>query len=190
MEQKRHSGRLAAAGLIFLGLVSPERPLIPPALATLAPGYPPKSGTWPRLVVDSDIPDFVTRANNGWLDLCQAGGLFGDDREFLVAIEAHEGESDWWWAHVRLAESWDVMGAGSAAALGSGFGAPEFVMLSLDGDIIAFGMSGNSSIGVVLVDGFRNIAGLRELAFWKVNSPGTPQQEKVAARRWLESITR
>ncbi|MEV0606235.1 hypothetical protein AB0I61_07705 [Polymorphospora rubra] len=61
--------------------------------------------------------------------------------------------TDWWWARVRLAESWDIMGAGSAAALGIGFGAPEFAMLSLAGDVIVCGMTGESSIGTVLVTG-------------------------------------
>lgn len=61
--------------------------------------------------------------------------------------------TDWWWARVRLAESWDIMGAGSAAALGIGFGAPEFAMLSLAGDVIVCGTAGESSIGTVLVTG-------------------------------------
>jgi len=182
-----HPERLAPGGLVFLGLMSPERPLIPPTLATLAPGYPPMSREWPRSVVDRDAPDFVTRANKGRLDLSREGGLFGDDREFLVAVEVHEGEDDWWWARVRLAEPWDIMGAGSASALGSGFGAPEFAMLSTSGEVIVCGTTGESSIGTVLVNGFEDLAGLRELADWKAGWPGTQQQERAAARRWLES---
>lgn len=115
------------------------------------------------------------------------GGLFGEDREFLVAVEVHEGEGDWWWARVRLAESWEIMGAGSAAALGSGFGAPDFAMLSPTGDVIVCATSGESSIGTVLVNRFRNLVGLRELAEWKADWPGTPRHERAAARRWLES---
>ncbi|MFJ5221609.1 hypothetical protein [Streptomyces sp. NPDC088400] len=188
VEAMDHPGRLAPGGLVFLGLMSPEDPLIPPTLATLSPGYPPTSRKWLRSVVDSDTPDFVTRANKGWFDLSSEGGLFGEDREFLVAVEVHEGEGDWWWARVRLAESWDIMGAGSAAALGSGFGAPEFAMLSPSGDVIVCGTAGDSSIGTVLVNRFRSLAGLRELADWKSGWPGTPQHERAAARRWLESL--
>ncbi|BCJ68420.1 hypothetical protein [Polymorphospora rubra] len=185
-----HAERLAPGGLVFLGMMSLECPLIPPTLANLAQGYPPTSGKWPRSVVDSDTPDFVARANEGWLDLSREGGLFGDDLEFLVAVEIEVDEevTDWWWARVKLAESWDIMGAGSAAALGVGFGVPEFAMLSLAGDVIVCGTAGESAIGTVRVSGFRDLAGLRKLADWIADWPTTRQQEKAAARRWLESI--
>ncbi|WP_126639421.1 hypothetical protein [Embleya hyalina] len=176
--------RLASSGLVFLRLVSSERPLIPPTLATLASGYLPEE--WPRSIVDSGDPDFVGKANKGWFDLSREGGLFGDDREFLVAVEIHDSEDSWWWAHVRLAEVWDIVGAGSAAALGNDFGAPEFAMLSLTGDVIVCGVTGESSIGTVLVNGFRDLAGLRELADWQAGWLGTPEQERIATRRWLE----
>ncbi|MFD9428838.1 MULTISPECIES: hypothetical protein [unclassified Streptomyces] len=182
-----HPARLAPGGLVFLGLMSPENPLIPPTLATLTPGYPPISGKWLRSVVESDTQDFVTRANEGWFDLSRKGGLFGEDREFLIAVEVHEGEDDWWWARVRLAESWDIMGSGSADALGCGFGVPDFAMLSLTGDVIVCGTTGDSSIGTVLVNGFRNLVDLRDLADWKAGWSGTPQYERAAARRWLDN---
>jgi hypothetical protein len=186
MNEADYSERLAPAGMILLGLIGLESPLIPPTLATLAPGYPPGSGKWSRSVVGTDVPDFATRANEGWFELSRKGGLFGDDREFLVAVGILEG--DWWWAHVKLAESWDIMGAGSAATLGIGFGVPEFAMLSLTGDVIVCGTAGGSTIGAVLVNEFQDLTGLRELADWKASWPGTPQQERIAARRWLESI--
>jgi hypothetical protein len=185
MNEADYSGRLAPAGMIFLGLMDLESPLVPPTLATLAPGYPPESGTWSRSVVGTDVPGFITRANEGWFELSRKGRLFGDDREFLVAVEILE--DDWWWAHVKLAESWDIMGAGSAAALGTGFGEPEFVMLSLAGDVIVCGTAGGFMIGAVLVNDFQDLTGLRELAHWKASWPGASQQERIAARRWLES---
>ncbi|MFF3948061.1 hypothetical protein ACFYYN_24960 [Streptomyces sp. NPDC001902] len=186
VEEMDHPGRLAPAGLVFLGLMAPEHRLIPPTLANAATGYPPAFGDWRRSVVGSDTPDFVDTANKGWFDLSREGGLFGDDREFLVAVEIDEG--DHWWARVRLDEPWDIVGAGSAAALGIGFGAPEFAMLSVTGDVIVCGRTGESSIGAVLVNGFSDLAGLRQLAEWKAGWRGTPQQEKAAARRWLESV--
>ncbi|MEH0576635.1 MULTISPECIES: hypothetical protein [Streptomyces] len=183
-----HAGRLAPAGLVFLGLMDLDLPLIPPALANMATGYQPPSREWPRAVVDRGTPDFVTKANEEWYDLSRQGGLFGDDREFLVAVALHEGGNDLWWARVRLAESWDLVGAGSASALGSGFGAPEFTALSVTGDVVAFCSSDTASIGTVLAAGFSDLAGLRDLAEWKAGYPRTPRQEKAAARRWLEFI--
>lgn len=183
-----HAGRLTPAGLVFLGLVDPASPLIPPTLANAATGYAPPSGGWRRSVIERDAPDFVATANKGWFDLSREGGLFGDDREFLVAVEVQGG--DFWWARVRLDESWDVVGAGSADALGIGFGAPEFVMLSVSGDVIVAGRTGDSSVGTVLVTGFSDVVGLCEHAEWKAGWQGTPQQEKAAIRRWLEAIGR
>ncbi|GAA0814197.1 hypothetical protein [Spirilliplanes yamanashiensis] len=186
MNKANYSERLAPAGLIFLGLMGRESPLVPPTLAALAPGYPPESGAWPRAVVGTDVPDFIAIANAGWFEISLRGGLVVDDREFLVAVEISEG--DWWWAHVKLAECWDMMGAGSAAALGTGFGVPDFAMLSLAGDVIVCGTAGGDMIGAVVVNKFHDLTGLRELADWKAGWPGTPQQERHAARRWLESI--
>ncbi|MFG3346156.1 hypothetical protein ACGF1Z_13960 [Streptomyces sp. NPDC048018] len=184
-----HPGRLAPGGLVFLGLVDQEVPLVPPTIATVAADYPPPVGEWARSVVETTAPDFVARANEGWFALARDGGLFGDDREFLVAVEV-EGEeerNDWWWARVRLDAAWDVMGAGAASALGVGPGAPEFAMLSVSGDVIVCGTTGPTSIGTVLVTGFRELAELREFAEWQADWSGTPQRERVTTRRWLNS---
>ncbi|MFF3844275.1 hypothetical protein [Streptomyces sp. NPDC002328] len=182
-----HAGRLAPAGLVFLGLMDLELPLIPPPLANMATGYKPPSGEWPRSVVGRDTPDFVTKANEGWFELSREGGLFGDDREFLVTAPLQEGGNDLWWACVRLADSWDLVGAGSAAGLGSGFGEPEFTALSLTGDVVAFCYSHSSAVGTVLATGFSDLADLRKMAEWTADYPTTPRQEKAAARRWLDS---
>ncbi|MEV5509363.1 hypothetical protein [Streptomyces orinoci] len=177
--------RLAAGGLVFLGMVDPDRPLIPPTLAGMATSYP-ESEKWRTSSVDRDAADCVTRANEGWFDLAREGGLFGDDREFLVAVAI--SEEDDWWARVRLAETWDVMGAGSANALGNGFGLPAFHMLSLTGDVVVCGMVWQSSIGTYLVSGFEKVKGFRDNAEWKANWARTPRYEALAIRRWLESI--
>lgn len=186
MKNADYAERLAPAGLTHQGLAGLEQPLIPPTLATLAPGYPPRYGAWPRSVVSTGVPNFITKANQGWFDLSREGNLFDDHQEFLVAVEIPEG--DWWWAHVKLSGSWDIMGAGSAAALGNGFGVPDFAMLSLTGDVIVCGTAGDSMIGTVLLNRFQDLTGLREFADWKANWPGTPQGERIAARRWLESV--
>lgn len=184
-----HLGQqLAPAGLIFLGLMDLELPLIPPALANMATGYQPPSGKWPSVAVDRDTPDVVTKANESWFELACEGSLFGDDREFLVTVPLQEGGNDLWWARVRLAESWDLVGTGSAVSLGSGFGAPEFTALSVTGEVVAFCTSDRSSIRTVLATGFSDLAGLRDLAEWKAGYPMTPRQEKAASRRWLDSI--
>ncbi|MEU1542056.1 hypothetical protein ABZ461_28895 [Actinacidiphila glaucinigra] len=182
-----HAGRLAPAGLVFLCLMDLELPLIPPTLANMATGYKPPSGEWPRSVVGRDTPDFVAQANEGWFELSREGGLFGDDREFLVTVPLHEGGNDLWWAHVRLAESWDVVGAGSSAALGSGFGEPEFTALSLAGDVVAFCYAHSAAVGSVLATGFSDLVDLRKMAEWEADYPRTRRQEKAAARRWLDA---
>ncbi|MFE5301901.1 hypothetical protein [Streptomyces sp. NPDC056632] len=183
-----HAGRLTPAGLVFLELMDLELPLIPPPLANMATGYEPPSGEWARSLVDRGTPDFIAKANTSWFDLCHEGGLFGDGREFLVSVALHEGGSDLWWARVRLAESWDLVGAGSAAALGSGLGEPEFTALSVTGDVAAFCCSTTSSIRTVVAAGFTEIEDLRAMAEWAAEYPRTPRQEKAAARRWLDSL--
>ncbi|MEV0133334.1 hypothetical protein AB0H83_33330 [Dactylosporangium sp. NPDC050688] len=180
--------RLAAAGLIFLGLVELERPLVPPELATLACGRPLAEGIYPRFVCTDEDPDLVDRANRGWFDLCRAGGLFGDDREFLVAVEIDAELQDWWWARVRLADAWDIAGVGAAGALGTGFGRPEFGMLSVAGDIIVFCTSDPHSISAVLVPGSAVFDGMRKLANWKAEDPRLSPHERATARRWLSSM--
>ncbi|GAA3390943.1 hypothetical protein [Streptomyces roseoviridis] len=182
-----HAGRLAPAGLVFLGLMGLELPLIPPALANMATGYESASGKWPRSIVDRDTSDFVTKANESWFELLREGNLFGDNGEFLVAVPLEEGGNDLWWARVTLAESWDMVGAGSATALGSGFGEPEFTTLSVTGDVAAFCSSRESSVHTVLAAGFSDVPDLRQMADWIAGYPGTPRQEKAAARRWLDA---
>lgn len=183
-----HAGRLAPAGLVFLGLMDLKLPLIPPPLANMATGYQPPSEERPRSDVDRGAPDFIAKANAIWFDLCRGGGIFGDDGEFLVSVALHEGGDDFWWARVRLAESWDLVGAGSATALGCGFGEPEFTALSVTGDVAAFCCSTRSSIRTILATGFTEIEDLRNMAEWTAGYPRTPRQEKAATRRWLDSL--
>ncbi|MGW7308490.1 hypothetical protein ACWGI1_23295 [Streptomyces sp. NPDC054835] len=165
-----------------------ELPLIPPPLANMSTGYKPPSGEWPLSAVDRGTPDFITKANASWFELCRERGLFGDDQDFLVTVPLYEGGNDLWWARVRLAESWDLVGAGSVASLGSGFGEPEFTALSVTGDVAAFCCSTTSWIRTVVATGFAEIDGLRDMAEWKAGYPRTPRQEKAAARRWLDSL--
>ncbi|MCX5306297.1 hypothetical protein OG304_23055 [Streptomyces sp. NBC_00160] len=178
--------RLHAAGLIFRGMADLDCPLIPPKLATGAAGYPPPSGRWPVSSVEIDAQDWVVRANKGWFELSRDGGLFSADREFFVAVERQEEE--WWWARVGLAETWDVMGAGAAGLLGSGYGVPGFTMLSLAGDVIVCGMEWQTTIGAVLVSHFDEHRKLREYSEWTAGWQGTPEQERVAIRNWLSIL--
>jgi hypothetical protein len=176
--------QLAAGGLELLGLVDRLTPLIPPTLATVAMSYPRESEPRPYSTVEIGAEDLVAQANAGWFRLASEGGLFDASREFLVGV-APSGE--WWWAHVRLAQSWDVMGLGSASILGNGEGYPGFIMMSLDGDVIVHGDVWQSEIGSVLTRNPAENQQLREHARWKVESPLTPDYEKTAIHRWLEA---
>lgn len=180
------SDRLRVAGLIFHEMADQDCPFIPPTLATAAAGYPPPSGQWPTSSVEVGVQDWVAEANKGWYELSRDGGLFSADREFLVAVERHEKE--WWWARVGLADTWDVMGAGAAGALGSGFGLPGFAMLSLTGDVIVCGLEWQSSIGAVLVSNFNELQSLREFAEWRAGWQGTTERDQAAIRSWLRGL--
>ncbi|MBS2547743.1 hypothetical protein KGQ19_12785 [Catenulispora sp. NL8] len=176
--------QLAAGGLELVELVDPLVPLIPPRLANAATSFPPTAEPVPHSAVELEAPDLVAQANSGWYQLASEGGLFGTDREFLVAVEQ---TGEWWWAHVRLAQSWDVMGRGAASILGRGQGHPGFVMLSLDGSVIVVGNVSQSSVGSTLArDPSRN-AGLREFAPQLADFPDVSEQEKAAIGRWLQN---
>lgn len=176
--------RLADGGLELVEFVDPKAPLIPPTLATAAISFPRDSEQRQHSTVEIGSADLVERANKGWYKLATEGGLVGADREFLVGVER---SGEWWWARVRLADSWDVMGRGSAGILGNGEGCPGFVMMSLDGDVIMLGDVWQTEIGVVLVRHTSTNEGLRQYASQKAGSPLTPEYEKAAIRRWLQA---
>jgi len=175
--------KLAAAGLELLELVDPLVPLIPPRLANAALSFPLASEPVPHSAVERGTPDLVAQANFGWYQLASEGGLFGSDREFFVAVER---SGEWWWAHVRLGDSWDVMGRGSAGILGHGEGYPGFVMLSLDGSVIVKGDVDQTSVGCTLARDPSHNAALREFAPHLVEYPNMSEDEKAAIWRWLE----
>ncbi|GAA2780860.1 hypothetical protein [Streptomyces showdoensis] len=182
-----HAGRLAPAGLVFLELLDLKLPLVPPALANLATGYQQRAGQCSVATVERTEPDFLTKANDSWFELCRAGGLIGDDGEFLVAVPLDEDGRDLWWARVRLAESWDLVGEGSVTALGLGFGSPEFTTLSVKGDVAAFCASHELAVITVVAAGFSSLPDLRKHAEWVASQQRISEQEKAAAGRWLEA---
>ncbi|MEV5969087.1 hypothetical protein [Streptomyces sp. NPDC051921] len=187
LKQLDHAGRLAPAGLVFLGLMDLELPLIPPSLANMATGYQQRLGKCQIATVGRDAPDYLTKANDSWFELSRAGGLFDDSGEFLLTVPLDEQRRDLWWARVRLADTWDLMGAGSAAELGLGFGEPEFTALSVTGDVVAFCASHESAIITTLAAGFADLADLRQHAEWVASQRRMSRQEKEAARRWLDA---
>ncbi|MFI1992970.1 hypothetical protein [Actinoplanes sp. NPDC020271] len=96
-------------------------------------------------------PDLVANANAAWWRLAEGGGLFGDDRDFLVSVGPEDGEvpARPHWARVRLMDEWDVIGAGTDhGVLGGPPGRPGFVMMSLDERLL---------IGATTWDGFLSI---------------------------------
>lgn len=88
-------------------------------------------------------------------------GLFGDDREFLVAVHHHRDSGDvtgTTFERVRLLDRWDLV-AGNIAFFGSGMAGlftdryvPEFSSFSLDGRAeIQTTVWGNGTVGVIAV---------------------------------------
>ena len=181
------SQQLASGGLELLEMVDPNAPLIPPTLATVAIDYPSESESRPYSAVEIGAADLVARANAGWFRLASEHGLFGADREFLVAVKQSD---QWWWARVRLAESWDVMGRGAAGVLGNGEGYPGFVMMSLDSAVVIRGDVWQTEIGTVLARSPSANEQLRGYALRKAEYPATPEYEKAAILRWLENTDR
>ena len=179
--------QLADGGLELLEMVDPDAPLIPPTLATVVINYPSESEPRRYSTVEVGVEDLVARANAGWFQLASENGLFSADREFLVAVKQSD---QWWWAHVRLAESWDVMGRGAAGILGNGEGYPGFVMMSLDSEVVIRGDVWQTEIGAVLGRSPSTNVQLRDYARWKAEYSPTPEYEKAAILRWLENPER
>ncbi|GAB7046569.1 hypothetical protein [Catenuloplanes indicus] len=98
-----------------------------------------------------DDPRIIEKANAAWFDFATSGGLFNENREFLVSVGPVDGENPVrpHWARVRLNECWDVMGVGTeCGVLGGPRGRPGFVMMSLDERVL---------IGATTWDGFMSV---------------------------------
>ena len=186
MHENELSAALALVGIRLLEVVDPMAPLLPPYLAGIATNYPRPDGGWSAVSVESADPSVIEKANAGWYELCRRGGLFGEDRRFLLGAQLDEGR--WGWVRVELDEEWDVMGAGSASVLGIGYGRPGFIMMSLDGAVIVRGTVWETSIGAILTCDPRDIPKFLDFAVWTAGWPQTPDHERAAIERWMSSL--
>ncbi|QLE73092.1 hypothetical protein FGW37_17160 [Streptomyces rectiverticillatus] len=80
-------------------------------------------------------------ANAGWFALACEHGVFGPEREFLLALPSGEDGTEW--RRVRLLDAWDLMGEGSACG--------EFLMSSLDGRVAMRGTTYQRGVSSIVV---------------------------------------
>ncbi|MFF7751331.1 Imm50 family immunity protein [Streptomyces sp. NPDC007971] len=180
---------LTAAGLKYLGMVGSSVPVIPPHLASFANSTATEGKEW-AVSVENDAPDFQQRVNHEWYMLCAHQGLFDPKSpQFLIAVRDtendHAGAARW--ARVALQMDWDFAGAGAEARVtGCGWGHPEFVMLSLDGNVIARGSQGQEWTDFVCLKNPHRVPSLRALGARLAESRSTSQATRDALARWLE----
>jgi len=182
MNEPELAASLAAAGLVYLGMEESCALLLPPTLANLATGYPPEGEPPGGVSVELSDPRLLEKANAGWYEASLEVGLFNEQREFLVAID--RGDNAWWWARVRLTDTWDIMGVGAAGVLGIRWCLPRFVMTSVDCDVIVCGTDWESSIGCLLARPRRSQR-FRDFAVQWAEYDSTSEFERAATRRWL-----
>ncbi|MEU6235157.1 hypothetical protein [Kitasatospora sp. NPDC047058] len=200
MRRKVHEP-LRRAGLEVLEGGVPEAPL--PVFAvgvTVGCG----EGTGRRnATVGFDDPHLVERANRDWYELATSSGLFGPDREFLLALPARrynprvDLDQPYAWRRVRLLDRWDVMGAACAirrgrnvlgfddCVLGSRAGRPEFRMLSLDSSVSLVGTTEQHAIGSFTVPDPGGTEAVRRLLDWAANGAEWSREQRAAAVAWL-----
>lgn len=188
MDEATLAKELRRAGLMFLGWPDDRVSRVPVSVAGYAVSCSKEDG---RIDVKLDYSDseWQRDANNAWFDLCSRVALFGKDREFLVAVALRP---EVWpvrsmWAKVALAEVWDIVGEGASGILGAGRYVPEFVMLSMEGEVIVQGTVWQDGIGFLAVPNPRYAPVLRQqaefFATWEIADP----DERLAARSWLDA---
>ncbi|MFD0351452.1 hypothetical protein ACFQ0M_46145 [Kitasatospora aburaviensis] len=151
-----------------------------------------------------DDPHLIEHANRGWHELALSFGLFGADREFLLALPAHrynprvDVDRPYVWRRVRLLADWDVMGAACAirrgrsvlgfdeCLLGSRAGRPEFAMLSLDSTVSLVGTTWQDGIGSLAVPDPGSAEPVRRLLAWVAGGEEWSRDHRAAAVAWLQ----
>ncbi|MFC8129030.1 hypothetical protein [Streptomyces sp. NPDC057302] len=194
-QEREFATSLARSGLKYLGMVAPSTPstsptpLIPPNLASFA-NSTAAEGREVAVSLRIGLPDLPERVNAEWYGLSTEQGLFSAAApEFLLSVPGNVAESPHglWWARVTLEAEWDLAGAGAAAGVtGSGWGYPEFVMLSVAGDVIVRGSTGEEYTDCVALRDPQRIRTLRDLGADMAHWPHLPKPARDAVSRWLE----
>ncbi|MEV8016796.1 hypothetical protein AB0O76_10695 [Streptomyces sp. NPDC086554] len=189
MRETELAQSLADAGLKYLGMADDSAPLMPPNLASFA-NSTAAEGRAVGVGLENGLPDLQATANSEWYRLAMNEGLFpADDPEFLLSVSAGDPESPrvLWWARVALEAEWDLAGAGAASRVtGNGWGHPEFVMLSVDGDVVARGSTGEEYTDLVFLRDPHRIQSIRNFGADMAHWPDLPKATRDAVARWLE----
>lgn len=188
MNKEELVASLGRAGLLWCEAGAPSGAL-PVAAAWLAVSCRREDGRRDETVSKGD-PRLIEKANAGWLRLAIRHGFMGDEREFLVGVDRAEKDATpiLRWARVRLSKEWDIMGAGAASGvLGSMAGMPEFVMLSLGGDIIVRGTTWQDSIGSLMVPNPHLIPIFRDYVGRRNVNPRTAPRDRAEGEAWLRA---
>jgi hypothetical protein len=145
------AAELEPAGFCFVERVLGDvrRPGLPPGRGPASAG--PEHGRFdsrPDEIADVDEPGMADKVNASWYRMAVDHGLFGEEREFFLAVDfsvpddedvngEHRG-----WARVRLLDEWDVVRS-EVEQLRSPMGGllterfiPEFTVVSLDGRVL------------------------------------------------------
>ncbi|MFI5801892.1 hypothetical protein [Streptomyces sp. NPDC051561] len=139
---------LRCAGLELVGEQRREN-VLPPRVAW----RPMVAGsTEPTVAVSEDRADQVDELNAQWYRLAVEHGILDErgEGDFLIHVPGNGGEPGAGeWTRVRLAsEEWDLAGV-----LGERAGRPEFVTLSLDGEVLLGATAEEYETWLILVEG-------------------------------------
>ncbi|WP_404870168.1 hypothetical protein ACI1MP_32245 [Kitasatospora griseola] len=190
MNDRKLSEALAPAGIRFRGV--DETPATLPVRAAWIAVSCGRDDGRRDVVLDVSDADVVTNANLSWFGLASESGLFsGPNGEFLLGVDLADDESTpiLRWANVELMEDWDVMGHGAASGmLGSGAGRPEFVMMSIGGEVILRGTTWEDAIGVLVVPMPDRVKLIRDYAGRLASNPRSDSHERQSALEWLHRL--
>ncbi|WP_407937050.1 hypothetical protein [Kineosporia babensis] len=157
---------LTAAGLQFIERLTIEFADLLPPLESPASCHPTEHNhgrfdSSPDKTAQVDDPDGTAKINAGWWQMADEFGLLDESREFALAVDVSDMgsvESEYVWVRVRLAETWDIAGSGSAVLRGW-FGThftdrylPEFTMHSLDQKmLLQTAIWGDGSVSTIVI---------------------------------------
>ncbi|MGA5303209.1 hypothetical protein ACPCHT_24990 [Nucisporomicrobium flavum] len=177
--------RLAAAGLEVLDPWPPDGGLVTPiGVAWSASSAGPDDGRTDRTFADTDA-DRVDFANATWLQVSEEYGLMGDDGTFLVGVNTGDDPVSTWF-RARLRQEFDLFGLGAEQrVLGYGWGNPEFVMHSADGNVLIAASSYELFFSIIVIPRPFAAGTLRRAAKRRL-AAAVSESEMATLTLWLE----
>ncbi|MEU1021415.1 hypothetical protein ABZ366_04740 [Streptomyces sp. NPDC005904] len=151
MPHTETAAALEPAGLLLVERIVGDVRLPPLPLGHSPASARPEHGRFdsrPDEVADVDEPRMAEKVNAGWYRMAVEYGLFGEEREFFLAVDFSAPEEEdltgehRGWARVRLLDEWDfvrsevpMLRSALAGLLTDRF-VPEFTAVSLDGRVL------------------------------------------------------